>query len=61
MDTKSTPANTLHAASSGPDWPFWQPKSSKLLEKKLAASAVREVTKTQEGLALIVQSTANIL
>jgi len=39
---RPTPMNTPPAISSGLDWPFSQP--TKLREKKLAASAVREVT-----------------
>ena len=39
--TVPRPTNTPHATSCGPDWPVTQPT---LREKKLAASAVREVT-----------------
>jgi len=42
VGAKPTPTNTQPATSSGLDWPFSQP--TKLCEKKLAASAVREVT-----------------
>ncbi len=41
VGTVPTPTNTPHATSCGPDWPVTQPT---LREKKLAASAVREVT-----------------
>jgi len=43
VGTRPTPMNTPPATSSGLDWPFSQP--TKLGEKKLAALAVREVTK----------------
>src|SRR4051812_27705300 len=41
------PTNTLHATSYGLDWPFTPSRR----EKKLAASAVREVTPFSEPLA----------